>query len=226
MNFSKLTGPAAHVLRNIRKMLAIAWEMDKRLTFGYYATGALAALGTLVASVTLKYLIDNIITPSYGTLAGSIPLIILVVLGVRYLVNAISWILQRGLNQFYFDYLFRYKLQNFLALRFYRKVSGLDVAYLEDPKTQDLITKVRDTMLWRPSDFLRNFSYFLNGSVAFAAAFLVLLPFGWWIPVVISLSTLPLLVLRAKYGSPKFTPQSEHPFKNSPAALATSIAVR
>lgn len=181
-------------------MLAIAWEMDKKLTIGYYATAALAAITSLLTSVALAFLIDNLITPQEGTLITSIPVIILIALGTRYILSLVSGISQWSLNQVYFDYIFRYRLQNQLAFRYYKKVSHLDVAYLEDPKIQDLITKARDTMLWQPPDFLRHFGYFFNSLVAFVAAFVILLPFGWWISVVISISTIPLLILRAKYG--------------------------
>lgn len=56
-------------------------------------------------------------------------------------------------------------------------------------------------MLWRVPDFMRVFSYFINDVVAFIAAFIVLLPFGWWIPILVSVITLPRLYLQAKYGA-------------------------
>ncbi|MBI4134814.1 MAG: ABC transporter ATP-binding protein [Candidatus Sungbacteria bacterium] len=200
MELEKLTGPARHVIQNLQRMLSIAWEMDRRLTLWYYGTAATAAVTTLLISVALKYLIDGLVRTEHFT-TGFIPAVILIALAARYLLSLASEVLRWGLNNLYFDYLFRYKLQNYLSLTFYRKVSGLDIAHLEDPKTQDLITKVRDTMMWRPADFLRFFSYLVNGLVAFIAAFFVLLPFSWWIPVVISLSVIPLLILRAKFGS-------------------------
>lgn len=200
MEVNKILKPLRHILSNLKKMLTIAWEMDKKLTLGYYATAALAAVTSLLTSIALAYLIDNLIAPQSGTVVTSIPLIILIVLGARYILSLISGISHWSLNQVYFDYIFRYKLQNELALKYYKKVSHLDIAHLEDPKTQDLITKARDTMLWQPPDFLRHFGYFFNSFVAFIAAFVILIPFGWWIPVIISISTIPLLVLRAKYG--------------------------
>jgi len=182
-------------------MLTLSWEMDKRVTFGYFFTAMLGALAPLIASLTLKYLIDNLLGNPMRPGIITIPLVIVVVLGIRYLLNLAENIIQWGLHIVYFDYLFRYKIQNELTRRFYDKLSNLDIAHLENHKTQDLISKTRDTLAWRPPDFLRQFAYFFSAFVSYTAAFIVLLPFGWWIPVIITLVTLPRLYLRAKYGT-------------------------
>jgi ABC-type multidrug transport system fused ATPase/permease subunit len=165
------------VLRNLARMLGFAWE----------------------ASHTLTRLIDGLIeAQALGTL--SIPLLILILLASRYLLNMISGIFNWVLGQVYFDHLFRYKMQNEISLAFYTKLAHLDIAHFEDIASQNLITKARDTMQWRPPDFLRYFSYFVGAAVQFVAAFIVLLPFGWWIPVVITLAAAPFMLLRIKYG--------------------------
>ncbi|KKQ28447.1 MAG: ABC transporter, ATP-binding/permease protein [Candidatus Levybacteria bacterium GW2011_GWA1_37_16] len=188
-----------HVLSNLRKMLALAWQMNKKVTFGYYFTAMLGALAPLIASLTLKYLIDNLIGANGGI--TTIPLIIIAVLAARYILNLAENIIQWGLNATYFDYLFRYTIQNELNRKFYDKLSNLDIAHLEDATTQNLISKTRDTMTWRPPDFLRMFAYLFSSLISYIAAFIVLLPFGWWIPVIITIITLPRLYLRAKYGT-------------------------
>lgn len=187
-----------HVLLNLRKMVGLAWRMDKKVTFGYYFTSMIGALAPLIAALTLKFLIDNLLANNG---AVTIPLLVVVILSVRYVLNLVENIVRYGLNVVYFDYLFRYTIQNELNRLFYDKLSSLDIAYLEDPKAQALISKTRDTLTWRPPDFLRMFSYFFGSVVSFIAAAVVLLPFGWWIPLVITLVTLPRLYLRAKYGT-------------------------
>lgn len=198
MKFKNLIEIISNVLTNLKKMLDLAWHMDKKVVVGYYITALLGALAPLAASVTLAFLIDSLIKPG-ATL--TIPLIVIVVLAARYLLMLAENIILWGLNRTYFDYLFRYKVQNEINRRFYNKLSNLDIAYLEDPKTQNLISKVRDTMTWRPPDFLRQFSYFFGSITGYLAAFFVLVPFGWWIPLVITIITLPRLYLRAKYGT-------------------------
>lgn len=190
-----------HLASNLRKMLFLAWQMDNRVTIGYYLTAGVGALAPLATSLTLKYLIDNLLVHQTPSITNSIPFIIVIVLAARYLVVMGTDLVQWGLNGVYFDYLFRYKLQNELNRRFYQKLAHLDIAYFEDPGTQNLIAKAKDTLTWRPPDFLRHFSYSLGSFIAYLSAFIVLMPFGWWIPVVITLTTLPRLFLRARYGT-------------------------
>lgn len=182
-------------------MLALAWETDKRITTAYYLTAGLGALVPLATSLTLKYLIDNLLLAQGSSMTTTIPLIVVAVLAARYLVVVGENLIQWGLKSTYLDYLFRYKLQNELNRRFYQKLVHLDIAYLEDPETQNLITKAKDTLTWRPPDFLRLLSYSFGSFISYLSAIIILLPFGWWIPVIITLTTVPRLYLRAKYGS-------------------------
>lgn len=198
MKFRNLIVLIGSVITNLKRLLDLAWKMDRRVVAGYYITALLGALAPLAASITLAFLIDTLITP--GT-SATIPIIVIIVLATRYLLMLAENIILWGLNRTYFDYLFRYKVQNEINRRFYDKLSNLDIAHLEDPKTQNLISKVRDTMTWRPPGFLQQFSYFFGSITGYLAAFFVLLPFGWWIPLTITIITLPRLYLRAKYGT-------------------------
>jgi ATP-binding cassette subfamily B protein len=193
--------PIKQTLFNLKRMLTLAWTMDRTIMLGYYLTTIIAAVAAIVVSIILKFLVDDLIVSQNLGIAKSIPTIVIIVLGARYLMGLISEITVFGLNQVYFDYLFRYKLQNYINYSFYQKLTNLDIAQLEDPDTQNLIAKAKDTMTWRPPDFLRSFSYFLSSVVTLIAAFIVLLPFGWWIPVSITLLNIPFLYLRAKFGS-------------------------
>lgn len=187
------------IVLNLKRMLRLSWQTDKFLTTGYYGTSGLSAVFPIIASYIYKLFIDNIIS-SLGV-TPSVPLILIVILGSRYLSNwiwdFISWVLKET----YFDYLVRYKLQNKLNNLFCEKVSHIDIAHLEDSKTQDLINKARDTMTWRPQDFLRAFSYLFTNLVAFATSFILLARYNWYLPFIISLFGLPRLYLRAKMGA-------------------------
>jgi ATP-binding cassette subfamily B protein len=187
------------VFGNAKKLLALAWKMDKRLTTAYYLTAGIGALAPLGVSLTLKFLIDSLVKYQ-SSVVTSVPLIIIIALSARYLVVASEDIIAWGLNKTYFDYLFRYKLQNELNYNFHEKLSSLDVAHLEDPEIQDLIRKTEDTITWRPPNFLRGLSDAFSGLVGFVSSALVLIPFGWWIPVLITLVSLPRLYFQSKLG--------------------------
>ncbi|MBI4137168.1 ABC transporter ATP-binding protein, partial [Candidatus Roizmanbacteria bacterium] len=187
------------VIQNTKKLLRLSWNMDKRLTALYYFTAGIGAMTPVAISYFLKLLIDYL--QSAQQISATVPLIVIIVLAARYAAGLFEDLVYWTFNQSYLDYLFRYKLQNEISLRFHKKVSLLDIAHFENPQTQDLITTVRDTMLWRVADFVRIFSYWLRDVVAYVAAFIVLLPFGWWIPTIVTIVTIPRLYLKAKYGS-------------------------
>lgn len=200
MKIAGITQVLTHLLTNLKKLLLVAWETDRRVTAAYYITAGVGALGPLATSITFKYLIDELIKNQTTSFPVTIPMVVVVVLAARYLVGLGEVLILWGLNRTYFDHLFRYKFQNELSRRFYEKLSQLDVAYLEDPDTQNLIGKAKDAHAFRPANFLRNFSYLFGDLVSYASAFIILLPFGWWIPFAITATALPRLYLRTRYG--------------------------
>ncbi len=197
---SRAAALVRRVANNARNLVAFAWRMDKKVTFLYNLTAALSALSPLAGSYVLKLLIDHL-QQAQHSLAPTVPVILAVVLGARYLVGFLDGLLYWSLNQNYLDYIFRYKLQNEITFRFQQKISELDLAYFENPATQDLITKTRDTMQWRLPEFLRSLSYFLIAILGYLVAFVVLVPYGWWLPVLLSFMVLPRLFLQAKFGA-------------------------
>jgi ATP-binding cassette, subfamily B, bacterial len=186
------------VLNNLGKMLSLAWDTDKYLVMGYYGTAGLAAFFPIITSYTYKLLIDYLVKAQ--GIETTIPFVIIAIMGSRYILNLTWDFVMWGLKNTFFDFLFRYKIQNRLNYDFSRKVSSLDIAHLENTKTQDLIAKAKDTFTWRCPDFLRQFSYLFNNFVAYVSSFLILIPYGFVIPFAITLATLPRLLLRTKYG--------------------------
>lgn len=186
------------VLKNLKRMLKLAWETDKKLTFGYYATSGIGAFFPIITSFVYKLLVDYLIA-NQG-IEATIPVILIAVLGGQYVISIAHDFISWGLRGTYFDFLFRYKIQNALNYKFYKKIGDLDIAHLENPKKEDLITKAKDTFTWRPPDFLRHFSYLTTDFVLYLSAFIILIPFGWHVPFLLSVVTLPRLYLRTKFG--------------------------
>jgi ATP-binding cassette subfamily B protein len=187
------------IIFNLRRMLKLSWQTDKFLTLGYYGTAGLSAIFPIIGSYIFKLFIDN--TLANLGVTPSIPLVLVAILAARYisgwLWDFVSWVLKDT----YFDYLVRYKLQNKFNNLFCDKISHLDIQHLENSETQDLINKAKDTMTWRPPDFLRAFSYLFNNLVALISSFVLLAGYNWYLPFIILLFGLPRLYLRAKMGA-------------------------
>jgi ATP-binding cassette subfamily B protein len=186
---------------NTKRLLHLAWETDATTAFLYYLTAALGAVMPVIASYLLKIVIDQLGLAQDQSVVATIPLIIIFVLAAKYLAGLLEDLIYHVFNQTYLDYIFRYQLQNQITLKFHQKIQELDIAHFEDPDTQDLITKTRDTMQWRLPDFLRIFSYLFRDTVTYLSAFAVLFSFAWWVPLLVTVITLPRLWLKAKYGA-------------------------
>lgn len=204
MKSPKLTTPIRQVAKNTKRLFSLAWKMDRRLTTLYYLTTAVGALFPLASAYVLKLLIDYL-QVTQNSFTTTVPIIIVVVLAGKYLATFLDSIIYSGINNSYLDYVFRYKLQNEITWKFQQKVSKLDIAHFENSEVQDLITKTRDTMQWQLPDYLRSFSYLFLDIIAFIVAFIVLLPYGWWIPVLVGVVIMPRLYLQAKYGGIKWS---------------------
>jgi ABC-type multidrug transport system fused ATPase/permease subunit len=200
MRLKRVPHALKHTLRNLKKMLVLAWRMDAKLTFFYYFTAALGALTPLATSLVFRKFLDQLIKFQGFSKTEQVPLILIFVLALRYIINIAHDIINWSLNRVYADYLFRYKLQNELSLIFSQKLAYLDIPHLENAKVQTLIEKVRDTIHWRPTDFLRTFSYLFANVIGYLSVYFVLAQFGWWIPFLVTLTALPRLYLRTKFG--------------------------
>ena len=197
-------GQIRQIIKNTKRLFVFAWRMDPRITFLYYLTAAIGAMVPVASAFALKLLIDNL-QLTQGSMVATVPAILVLILSARYVVTLFDGVIYGGVHRSYLDYVFRYKLQNEITMQFHKKISKLDIAYFENAEVQDLITKTRDTMQWRLPDYLRTFSEFFRDIISFVIAFVVLIPFGWWIPVAISLISLPRLFLQARYGATQWS---------------------
>jgi ABC-type multidrug transport system fused ATPase/permease subunit len=188
----------SRLIADIGRMLVIAWRMDARLTLLYYASAFVAAITPVAAGITLALLVDNIVV--IEPTATTIPFTIVVVVAMHFAIVAINAAVRFGLHEQYYDYLFRYRLQDWFSYRYCEKLTELDVPHLENPQVQTLITKVRDTHAWRVPDFYRMLSYALIAIVGVVSAAIALASYGWWIVPVVIASCLPRILLRTRFG--------------------------
>jgi ABC-type multidrug transport system fused ATPase/permease subunit len=179
-------------------MVAIAWRMDARLTLLYYLSAFVAALAPLAAGITLALLIDHVVVTSSAQL--TIPFVVVLVVAGHFAIVAINAAVRFGLHEQYYDYLFRYRLQDWFTYRYCEKLTELDVPHLEDPAVQVLISKTRDTHAWRVPDFFRMLAYAFISIVGVISAAIALVPFGWWIVPVTIAATIPRIILRTRFG--------------------------
>lgn len=194
--YDKFTSVAANIIRVMR----LAYEIDPILVIKYYGSAALGAVLPIVSAFIIKILFDYLI--SAGTLPKpeSAVYVIFLLFAGYYGVQTLEVIIYWGLNQGYYDYLLRNKLQNGLMVRFLKKLGGLDLGHLENSKTQTLITQVRDSYQWKIPDFIRIWNYVFGDIIGLIVASIALFPFGIWIPIIIIGSIIPRMIMKLKSG--------------------------
>jgi ABC-type multidrug transport system fused ATPase/permease subunit len=184
--------------RDTRRILAIAWRMDARLTFLYYVTAFVAAVVPLASGLTLALLIDRVVVTAPAQV--TVPVVAVIVVATHFAIVAVNAAVRFGLHEQYYDYVFRYCLQDTFTYRFCEKLTQLDVPHLEDPGVQTLITKVRETHAWRVPDFFRMLAYAFIAIVGALAAAVALIPYGGWIVLIVVAATVPRITLRLRFG--------------------------
>jgi ATP-binding cassette subfamily B protein len=188
----------AAAVRDTRGILTIAWRMDARLTFLYYVTAFVSALAPIASGLTLAALIDHVVVTS-RTLA-TVPIIIVIVVATHFAIVALNAAIRFGLHEQYYDYVFRYRLQDTFTYQFCDKLTRLDIGHLEDPEVQTLITKVRSTHQWRVPDFFRMLAYALIATTGVISAAIALAPYGVWTVGAVIVGTLPRAIIRLRFG--------------------------
>lgn len=184
---------------NIRRVMRLAFEVDRRLVTMYYLTAAAGAIAPIAGAFLFKLFLDHL-AKGQG-LEASIPLVIVFALAGFFLMGLIESVVYWGLNVSYYDYLLRNRFQAGLTQRHAQKLAALDLAHLEDPEINNLMAKVENTFQWQIPDFVRSWNYMFVNILTIVTASLALLAFAWWIPLVVLSVSLPRIYFKAKHGN-------------------------
>lgn len=190
-----------NILKNLRLLLKIAWDEDKFLLVGYFATSLLSVIFLFAVYFFYKLMIDQV----FKQLTTSPPTILYFVIIGYLIAEYLSRFVTNTLNSFYFEFLLRSKFQNALTRHFMSKLSDLDFASLEDGSTRNLIAKVAETYTWRIHDNLRMLNYIIYSFAAILTSFIIATQFNLGYFILLFLLASPLYFIRAKFGNIQWT---------------------
>lgn len=187
---------------SITQALKLAYEIDGPLVSLYYLTAFIGAVCPIIAAYLFKIILDNLVTTSNRNINQiEIPLLIIIALASYFFVRLVETVAYWGLNISYYDYLLRNKLQAGLNFRYAQKLASLDLANLENPTIQSLITTVDETFKWQVPDFIRIWNYIFSHSIGVIVATIALMPYGIWIPLSVLIVAAPRIYLKVKHGN-------------------------
>ena len=188
---------AAAQLRYLPRALGLVWAASRGWTAGWATL--LAAQGVLpVAIVYLsRPLVDGIVAavraggdwPSVYAVLILVALMAGVVLLAEILRSVTGWI-RTSQSEL---------VQDHINGLIHRKSVEADLAFYDSPDFYDHLHRARAEASYRPVALLESLGSLLQNGITLAAMLGVLVPFGWWLPVALVVSTLPALyvVLRA-----------------------------
>lgn len=102
------------------------------------------------------------------------------------------------------------RLQNHIADLIHQQSIALDYAFYELAEYYDRLHRARSEAGYRPLALLESAGSLLQNGVTLVAMMALLLPFGWWLPLVLLLSTLPALLIVFRYTLRQFEWQRQH----------------
>ncbi|MDD4353284.1 MAG: ABC transporter ATP-binding protein [Candidatus Nanoarchaeia archaeon] len=187
------------MVKSIFNVLKLAYKIDSKLLIIYFVTAFIAGISPVFVSYFFQIVIDNILTEQYNltnTLGLTLLFSLLTYFSFMYLSSVFN-----GLNQSYYDFLLRNKLQTGLNYKFLKKISSLDCEYLENSETQNFINIVSNTYLFEIPDSIRIISYIFSNIIGLISSSIALISFGLWIPLVIFFIALPRFYFKVKYGN-------------------------
>ena len=86
-------------------------------------------------------------------------------------------------------------VQDYISGRIHRIAAALDLSFYDTPDFYDRLHRARVDASTRPVALVENVGQILQNGLTLVAMAGVLLPFGWWIPIVLAVSTFPAFVV-------------------------------
>ena len=187
---TKLHG-AVLQLRYLPRALALVWLAARGWTMAWITL--LVAQGLL--PVAIVYLTRDLVDTLAGVIGSSggwvafAPAFMLaatlggvVVLG-ELLHRAADWVRSAQAK----------RVEDHVSGLIHEKSSTVDLAFYESPDYHDHLHRARAEAAYRPVALLENGGSLLQNGITLVAMAAVLIPYGWWMPIALLLSTLPAL---------------------------------
>lgn len=187
----------ARQLRHLPWALRLVHQAAGRWTWAWL--GLLLVQGALpVATVLLtRALVDALVTAAGGGLHWAVvrgPLVLALAMGgvlvAAEVLKALTGWVRTAQSELVSDHV-RGLIQQRAAL--------VDLAFYESPDYNDQLHRARSEALTRPANLVENLGHLVQSSLTLVAMSVVLLRFGWWLPLVLILSTLPAFAVLLRH---------------------------
>lgn len=184
------------LLTNIRRVNVIIWRDNKSAVISLFVIYGLLSGMPFLQSGSVGWLVNQL----FGSIGQSIlsPSLSLAMV-VLVLASTLPIFLLTYAN--YMEKMLYLKLEEMFELLIARRRGEIDVASHEDPKKQDLFSKVDEDGVWRLQNFADRQLFIFQNIVEVVIASIVIVLSEPWIFLLLFLCTVPELIVEAKYGN-------------------------
>ena len=91
-------------------------------------------------------------------------------------------------------------IRDYMSGLIHEKATAVDLAFYESPEYYDRLYRARNDLQDRPLALLENSGGLLQSGLTLAAMATILIPYGFWIPIALLVSTLPALYVMLRYN--------------------------
>jgi ATP-binding cassette subfamily B protein len=92
------------------------------------------------------------------------------------------------------------RVEDHLSGLIHEKSTRVDLAFYESPEYHDHLHRARSEATYRPVALLENAGQLLQHGITLAAMAALLVPYGWWLPAALLVSTLPALLVVVRFA--------------------------
>lgn len=171
------------------KALALVWAASRRLTCAWAILLIVQGLLPVATVYLTRFLVNYLVAAvrAGGTWHATQPALIVVallagaMLLTEILTGATGWI-RTAQSEL---------VQDHITSLIHQKSVAADLAFYETPDFYDHLHRARSQAGYRPIALLGNMGNLLQNGVTLVGMAAVLLPYGFWLPVVLLVSTLP-----------------------------------
>lgn len=183
------------MFRNFIRCNRIIWVEKHWLVIGLLLISAAISLMPFLYSGSMALIINYLVDIVEGQLLDNT---IYYLLALLVFANAAPRLIQS--TQMHYIRLFWFYMERKFQLLILDKLAFLDIAAHENPKHQDLISRVNQGGIFRLQNFIDRQFYIMQNLLVLLIASSVLFYAEWWIMFIILLGTVPALINELKFG--------------------------
>lgn len=176
-----------------KRTFGLIWKAAPNYTAGWAVLLILQGILPGLTVYLTKYVIDSIVAAKnsggdWTYISAAIGFLVLT--GIVLLLTEVFQSLGSWIRIAQAEY-----VGDYLTNKIHQKAAELDLAFYELPEYHDLMERARGDSSSKPLALLESFGSIIQNTITMLAMAAILISYGWWLPIVLLIGTLPALYI-------------------------------